>query len=262
MQSLKQSVHPHNACDVGLLPAKRLAEFRAFLDSHNVEIRDGNGGQYFHVRTTAGWSPIQRGKRDQVATPVSLRAVVDDFLKAPIGKAILSSHARSLFQSLPEFPAGTTEVQKITALVGVAQGRSEGEVAKLVDGAGLTSLQARAREHLGIDPAKGASHSVETTYRTSVDGQFEVLAVRDATASKNCHLVPCDSTLIDMSAPSAAPAPTQQQREYLRDLRDDFALRATVGLCKAVRETEEAFADRCWSFADLMMARRPTMAGD
>lgn len=251
MQSLKQPVHPHNACDVGLLPAKRLAEFRAFLDSHNVEIRDGNGGQYFHVRTTAGWSPIQRGKRDQVATPVSLRAVVDDFLKAPIGKAILSSNARSLFQSLPEFPAGTTEVQKITALVGVAQGRNEDDVAKLVDGAGLASLQDTARTFLGIDPAKGSSRSVETTFRTQVAGHFEVLDVKDTAAGKTA-----------MSAPSAAPAVSPQQREYLRDLRDDFALRATVGLCKAVRETDEAFADRCWSFANLMMARRPTMAED
>jgi hypothetical protein len=257
MQSLNHPVS-QNACDVGLLPAKRVAAFRAFLDGQNVQTRDGRGGQFFHVRTTAGWAPIQRGKRDQVATPVSLRAVVEDFLKAPIGKAILSSNSRSLFQALPEFPAGATEVQKITSLVAAAQGMSDADLAERIasnDVTTLASLQSGAREFLGIDPANGPDKCVETVLRRDEGGSLEVIDIRKPAAGDN------SPTLFQERA-TARPekALSASQREYLRDLRDDFALRAPLMMNEG--ETMAAFADRCWQYADLMIERRPTMAGD
>jgi len=257
MQSLNQPVH-QNACDVGLLPAKRVSAFRAFLDGQSVQTRDGRGGQFFHVRTTAGWAPIQRGKRDQVATPVSLRAVVEDFLKAPIGKAILSSNSRSLFQALPEFPAGATEVQKLTVLVAAAQGMSGADLAERIaakDVSALDTLQPVAREFLGIDPANGADHSVETVVRHNESGRLEVVDIhKPATGDSFQSLGDRHEAYLQEKAMSAS------QREYLRDLRDDFALRAPLVMNEG--ETMAAFADRCWSYADLMIERRPTMAGD
>lgn len=253
MQPLKQSAPHHNACDVGLLPVQRVTAFRAFLDGQNVQTRDGRGAQYFHVRTTAGWAPVQRGKRDQVATPLSLRAVVEDFMKAPIGKAILSSNSRSLFQSLPEFPAGATEVQKVTALVAEAVGMSDADLAERIAAntcASLASLQPGAREFLGIDPAKGTDRTVEPGVH---DHTLCITA-----ASKSFHVLPRDAVLV--TDPGVKPALSARQREYLRDLRDDFALRAPLVLDEG--ESMAAFADRCWSFADLMIKRRPTMAGD
>jgi hypothetical protein len=243
MQSLNQPV-PQNACDVGLLPVKRVLDFRAFLDGQNVQTREGRGGQYFHVRTTAGWAPIQRGKRDQVATPVSLRAVVEDFLKAPIGKAILSSNSRSLFQELPEFPAGATEAQKITSLVATAQGISYSTLVERIaakDATTLASLQPEARAFLGIDPANGPSLCIESVSRVDESGILEVIDIRTADHRQEKAL-------------------SARQREYLRDLRDDFALRAPLVMNEG--ETMASFADRCWKFADLMIEHRPTMAGD
>ena len=256
---------PHNACDVGLLPASRVTAFRAFLDGQNVETRDGRGGQFFHVRTTTGWAPIQRAKRDKVATPMCLRAVVDDFLKAPIGKAILSGNSRALFQSVPEFPAGATEVQKVTALVAEAVGMSDVDLAERIAARSrMDSLQPIAREFLGIDPANGSSHTVETTVRLTAAGDVEVLAMKDAlvnlrAAPSEYHVTgqmrnPHEHSLV-LDPPMSA-----RQSEYLRDLRDDFALRAPLVMAEG--ESMAAFADRCWSFADLMIKRRPTMTGD
>ena len=265
---------PHNACDVGLLPASRVTAFRAFLDGQNVETRDGRGGQFFHVRTTTGWAPIQRAKRDKVATPMIQRAVVDDFLKAPIGKAILSGNSRALFQSVPEFPAGATEVQKVTALVAEAVGMSDVDLAERIAARSrMDSLQPIAREFLGIDPAReflgvdpanGSSHTVETTFRTTEAGGVEVLATKDSlvnlrAAPSEYHVTgqmrnPHEHSLV-LDPPMSA-----RQSEYLRDLRDDFALRAPLVMAEG--ESMAAFADRCWSFADLMIKRRPTMTGD
>lgn len=264
MQPLKQSAPHHNACDVGLLPVQRVTAFRAFLDGQNVQTRDGRGAQYFHVRTTAGWAPVQRGKRDQVATPLSLRAVVEDFMKAPIGKAILSSNSRSLFQSLPEFPAGATEVQKVTALVAEAVGMSDADLAEriaantIVSPTSLARLQPGAREFLGIDPAKGADKSVEAVVRFNESGDCQVLGVRAVPTAHDCQIHPAHNPHAHSLALS--PPLSARQLEYLRDLRDDFALRAPLVLDEG--ESMAAFADRCWSFADLMIKRRPTMAGD
>ena len=278
---------PHNACDVGLLPASRVTAFRAFLDGQNVETRDGRGGQFFHVRTTTGWAPIQRAKRDKVATPMCLRAVVDDFLKAPIGKAILSGNSRALFQSVPEFPAGATEVQKVTALVAEAVGMSDVDLAERIAARSrMDSLQpiARkflgidpAREFLGVDPANGSSHTVETTVRLTAAGDVEVLAMKDALV--NLRAVPSEyhghgggegrasehshtplATNPHAHSLVLGPPMSARQSEYLRDLRDDFALRAPLVMAEG--ESMAAFADRCWSFADLMIKRRPTMTGD
>lgn len=278
---------PHNACDVGLLPASRVTAFRAFLDGQNVETRDGRGGQFFHVRTTTGWAPIQRAKRDKVATPMCLRAVVDDFLKAPIGKAILSGNSRALFQSVPEFPAGATEVQKVTALVAEAVGMSDVDLAERIAARSrMDSLQPIAREFLGIDPAReflgvdpanGSSHTVETTVRLTAAGDVEVLAMKDALV--NLRAVPSEyhghgggegrdsehshtplATNPHAHSLVLGPPMSARQSEYLRDLRDDFALRAPLVMAEG--ESMAAFADRCWSFADLMIKRRPTMTGD
>lgn len=269
---------PHNACDVGLLPASRVTAFRAFLDGQNVETRDGRGGQFFHVRTTTGWAPIQRAKRDKVATPMCLRAVVDDFLKAPIGKAILSGNSRALFQSVPEFPAGATEVQKVTALVAEAVGMSDVDLAERIAARSrMDSLQPIAREFLGIDPANGSSHTVETTVRLTAAGDVEVLAMKDALV--NLRAVPSEyhghgggegrasehshtplATNPHAHSLVLGPPMSARQSEYLRDLRDDFALRAPLVMAEG--ESMAAFADRCWSFADLMIKRRPTMTGD
>lgn len=278
---------PHNACDVGLLPASRVTAFRAFLDGQNVETRDGRGGQFFHVRTTTGWAPIQRAKRDKVATPMCLRAVVDDFLKAPIGKAILSGNSRALFQSVPEFPAGATEVQKVTALVAEAVGMSDVDLAERIAARSrMDSLQPIAREFLGIDPAReflgvdpanGSSHTVETTVRLTAAGDVEVLAMKDALV--NLRAVPSEyhghgggegrasehshtplATNPHAHSLVLGPPMSARQSEYLRDLRDDFALRAPLVMAEG--ESMAAFADRCWSFADLMIKHRPPMTGD
>lgn len=255
---------PHNACDVGLLPACRVTAFRAFLDGQNVETRDGRGGQFFHVRTTTGWAPIQRAKRDKVATPMCLRAVVDDFLKAPIGKAILSGNSRALFQSAPQFPAGATEVQKVTALVAEAVGMSDVDLAERIAAnlsvnlTSLARLQPGAREFLGIDPAKGADKSVEAVMRFNESGKCEVLGARSVPTAHDGQIRPANNPHAHSLALS--PPLSARQREYLRDLRDDFALRAPLVLDEG--ESMAAFADRCWSFADLMIKRRPTMTGD
>lgn len=298
-------INPNHACDRDLLPLARVSAFRAFLDGQNVQTRDGKGAQFFHVRTSSGWAAIQKGARETVATPKSLRAVIEDFLKAPIGKAILSSDARALFQALPTFPEGISEAQKITTLVATAQGKSPAQIEELVQTAAapehargngkaspLASLKRGAREHLGLELSNDAGKAAHAgaMHMDSILGDTRISTLEAPARPQPVLQAGCnppsneqaidypssglvevaESFSMDKFASSAdapgAPAPiagtkaSSRHAQYLRDLRDDLAMNAPLMMRQG--EKIESFADRCWEYANVMISRRPTMAGD
>lgn len=71
--------------DIGLLNAEQMPDFRAFLASKGLPVRDGGGGQFFHVRLPDAprWMPIERGRAGAPVTPVALRPYVDEFACLP-----------------------------------------------------------------------------------------------------------------------------------------------------------------------------------
>lgn len=68
--------------DIGLLKAEHIPQFRSFLESKGVQVRDAGAGQFCHVRmpNLPRWMPIERGRGGAPVTPVVLRTLVEEFL--------------------------------------------------------------------------------------------------------------------------------------------------------------------------------------
>lgn len=69
--------------DIGLFKAELIPQFRSFLESKGMQLRDAGAGQYFHVRLPdfPRWMPIERGRAGAPVTPAALRPYVQEFLR-------------------------------------------------------------------------------------------------------------------------------------------------------------------------------------
>lgn len=81
MQQLEQRA-PIITNDYGLIQPHQVDSFRAWLDRSGCVTKDGGAGQFFHVKTSLGWAPVQRGARNKVVTPLALRVVIGDYTKS------------------------------------------------------------------------------------------------------------------------------------------------------------------------------------
>ena len=106
--------------DIGLLKAEHIPQFRSFLESKGVQVRDAGTGQFCHIRmpNLPRWMPIERGRGGAPVTPTALRSLMDEFLLCDGVK-----EANQNFQILPvdAVPvAREAEQSAVTSLQGVA----------------------------------------------------------------------------------------------------------------------------------------------
>lgn len=254
MQPLTKPVQ-YNTCDVGILSTERVQAFRAYLENHGCQTRDGSGGQFFHVMTADGWATMSRARKGRVGTPQWMRSVVESFMasdstamapefwdKFGITAATIPRKGTAKPVELVPSPDAVDAKSHIGGINPQPQkveyerylNKKTGEVSYAVKGS--------------CDPEK----FVPYTYEAAVAAGLIKL-------SKGARPV-ASATYTGPTATLSPHTPTSQaDTQYLQDLRDDFALHAPLWLKDG--ESMADHADRRWKYAEAMMKARPaTMA--
>ncbi|KTT13632.1 hypothetical protein [Pseudomonas parafulva] len=272
MQPLTKPVQ-YNTCDVGILSTERVQAFRAYLENHGCQTRDGSGGQFFHVMTAYGWATMSRARKGRVGTPQWMRSVVESFMasdstamapefwdKFGITAATIPRKGTAKPVELVPSPDAVHATSRIGSLNPQPQkveyerylNQTTGEISFAVKGSldpekfvPYSHEAAVAAGFIGADLAQGPERTVEIRYQGG-----QVLELNEA------RLVP----YVGPTATLDSHTPTSQaDTQYLQDLRDDFALHAPLWLKDG--ESMADHADRRWKYAEAMMKARPaTMA--
>jgi len=252
---------PISRNDYDLLPLDQVEPFQVWLSKHGCAIKQTGSGQHFQVMTTLGWAPVQRGKQGAVVTPIALRSVIQDFLKAPLGRSVhmgtkVTSTRQLFIGDLPETPAN--DAQAVSELVARAIGKPA-----LKQPAQAKSNIKESLDRLGASIAKG-EHLFVASEPTAVaaPAQADPLPADGHSLEAHVPLIDQRRAVRDLRLATQAPAPTKKASQdllYLNDLRDDFAMHAPLQMGE--RESMAAFAARRWAYADSMIEQRPAQFG-
>lgn len=272
MQPLTKPVQ-YNTCDVGILSTERVQAFRAYLENHGCQTRDGSGGQFFHVMTADGWATMSRARKGRVGTPQWMRSVVESFMasdstamapefwdKFGITAATIPRKGTAKPVELVPSPDAVHATSRIGGLNPQPQkveyerylNQTTGEISFAVKGSldpekfvPYSHEAAIAAGFIGADPAGGLDRTVEIHYQGG-----QVLELKEERLGP--YTGPTDTL-------SSHTPTSQADTQYLQDLRDDFALHAPLWLKDG--ESMADHADRRWKYAEAMMKARPaTMA--
>lgn len=283
MQPLTKPVQ-YNTCDVGILSTERVQAFRAYLENHGCQTRDGSGGQFFHVMTADGWATMSRARKGRVGTPQWMRSVVESFMasdstamapefwdKFGITAATIPRKGTAKPVELVPSPDAVHATSRIGGLNPQPQkveyerylNQTTGEISFAVKGSldpekfvPYSHEAAIAAGFSSADPAGGLDCTVEILYEGG-----HILELNKAALELNraARLVASPAFTQPTATVSLHTPSSQTDTQYLQDLRDDFALHAPLWLKDG--ESMADHADRRWKYAEAMMKARPaTMA--